>query len=499
MSAPSPAGTPATAVSRGSKAPAFVPENERIPLHEKIGFSLGANMDLVCGSLLVGLFLPIFNIGFGMSPVAIGIVLMILRAWDGINDPLMGYISDNFPTRWGRRIPYLVVGAIGSALVYPLFWFMPADLSAQGQFFYLLIVGLAFYTVNTVWAMPYYSLQMELTPNYHERTRLTAWMTVFYKFVALFSGWNMALIASSRFANPETGKPDLVNGMQTMCWFFAGLILIFGLAPALMVKERVFASAKPAPGSSRPAREPFWQSIRESFHNRPLWILIGVSFFLVVGSSATGGVGGYVHIYYVCGGDLSQAGIVSGWKGTITTVTGLATIPFWTWLGRFYDKRTLVITTLLISIFGHLLGYFLITPKYPYLSLISGIFESSAFSAIWLFLPSMKGDVCDYDEQQTYRRREGGINSFYSWFFKLALTLTAGLGGVVLQSTGFDVKVNSSDPVLHQRLLLVHILVPAAIWGVALIFIWYYPLTRTRMERIRSELEARRGVVRVAE
>ncbi|MBC8039051.1 MAG: MFS transporter [Opitutaceae bacterium] len=454
-------------------------------------------MDLVCGALLTGMFMPIFNIGLGMSTVAIGIVMVWLRAWDAINDPLMGYISDNFPTRWGRRRPYLVIGAIGSALVYPLFWFMPPELSESGKFFYLLIVGLAFYTVNTVWAMPYYSLQMELTPNYHERTRLTAWMTAFYSVVNIFAGWNMALITSKHFADPVTGKPDLVNGMQTMGWFYAGLIVVFGLAPALLVKERAYTKPVPAPGHDKIKRESFLQSLRESFSNGPLWLLIAISFFLVVGTSV--GVGGYVHIFYVCDGDLALAGKVSGYKSTIITISSLALIPFWTWLGRYYDKKNLVITTLLISIFGHLLGYYLITPANPYLSLISGFFESSALSAIWLFLPSMKGDVCDYDEQSTWRRREGGINSFYSWFFKAALTLTAGLSGWVIQMTGFNVKVNSADPVIHERLFNVHIFLPVMFWMIALVFAWFYPLTRTRMAAIRKELEDRRGAVKVAE
>ncbi|MBC8010495.1 MAG: MFS transporter, partial [Burkholderiales bacterium] len=312
------------------------------------------------------------------------------------------------------------------------------------------------------------------------------------------SGWTMAIIASDRFADPITGKPDLVRGMQTMGWFFAALILIFGLAPAFLVKERTFERALKADGSPAEKREPFWRSIRESFSNRPLWILIGISFFLVVGASATSGIGTYVHIYYVNGGDLAQAGIVAGWKSTVLTISGIALIPFWTWLGRYYDKRTLVIATLLICMIGHLLGIWLITPKYPYLSLVSSFFESAGMTAIWLFLPSMKGDVCDFDEQVTRRRREGGINSFYSWFFKAALTLTAGLGGWVLQSTGFDVKVNANDPVLHQRLLTIYIWVPIAIWSVGLVFAWLYPLTRTRMSAIRAELESRRGVVKVA-
>lgn len=73
----------------------LVPESERIPVKEKIGFSLGANVDLVSNSLLLGLFMPIFNIGLGMTPIAIGLVLMLLRAWDAVTDPVMGYITDN--------------------------------------------------------------------------------------------------------------------------------------------------------------------------------------------------------------------------------------------------------------------------------------------------------------------------------------------------------------------------------------------------------------------
>jgi GPH family glycoside/pentoside/hexuronide:cation symporter len=189
--------------------------------------------------------------------------------------------------------------------------------------------------------------------------------------------------------------------------------------------------------------------------------------------------------------------VVGGWKATVITISGLALIPFWTWLGKTHDKRNLVITTLIITMFGHLLGYFLLTPTNPYLSIISGFFESAAMSAIWLFLPSMKGDVADYDEQQTGRRREGSINSFYSWFFKAALTVSAGLGGLVLQATGFDVKVNPNDPEMHHRMLIVYIFLPLVFWFGALILIWRYPLTRERMGEIRTELENRRGVVTV--
>lgn len=476
-----------------------ISESERIPLREKIGFSLGANVDLICSTLLTALFMPIFNIGLGMAPVTIGIILMILRGWDAITDPVMGYITDNIRTRWGRRKPYLIIGAVGSALVYPVFWFLPADFSDNAKFIYLLTTGVFFYSFYTCWAMPYYGLQLELTPNYHERTRLTAWMTIFYNVVALFSGWNLAFLASKHFADPVTGKPDLVNGMQHMGFVYAAAILIFGLAPALMVKERVFADPDKVPDATRPKRESFWKGIRESFSNKPLWILIGVSFLLVIGTTAVTAVGEYVYIYYVNKGDLALAGVIGGWRLTVGTVAGLALVPFWAWLGKFLDKRTLVIATLLVIIGGHLLGWFLITPDYPYLSLVAGFFSTAGNTAVWLFLPSMKGDVSDYDEQRTGLRREGSINSFYSWFFKAALTCSAGLSGWVLQATGFDIKTNATDPEIHRRMFIVYIFLPLIFWLGALVLIWIYPLTQARMTAIRAELEARRGAVRIAD
>ncbi len=475
-----------------------VPASEIIPIREKIGFSLGANVDLVCSTLLTALFMPIFNIGLGMAPLTIGLILMLLRAWDAVADLVMGYVTDNIRTRWGRRRPYMVIGAIGCALVYPVFWFLPPEFSDNGKFIYLMAVGMVFYVFYACWAMPYYGLQLELTPNYHERTRLTAWMTIFYNIAALFTGWNLAFLASDLFADAGTGKPNLVTGMKSMCWVYAFAILLFGLAPAFFVKERVYARTTEDVAGTPAKRESFWQSLRESFSNKPLWILIGVTFLLVIGSTVMNVLFDYVLIYYVCHGDLAEAGVVGGWKMTVSTVAGLALIPFWTWLGRLYDKRTLVIVTLLVIVGGHMLGYFLITPVHPYLSLIAGSFAIAGNCAVWLFLPSMKGDVSDFDEQSTGRRREGSINSFYSWFFKVALTLSSGISGWVLEATGFDVKVNASDPAIHWRVFLFYLVLPLIFWIGALILIWLYPLTQAKMAAIRTELEARRGTVRIA-
>jgi GPH family glycoside/pentoside/hexuronide:cation symporter len=197
----------------------------------------------------------------------------------------------------------------------------------------------------------------------------------------------------------------------------------------------------------------------------------------------------------VCHGDLSLAFKIAGVKGTILAFSGIFMIPLFTWLGGIYDKRTIVIGMLGMSMFGHMLNWFLMTPEMPYLQIIAGFFESSAIGAVWMFLPSMKADVADYDEEKTFRRREGAINSFYSWFIKASLTASMGIGGVVLYISGFDVKLPEQPADVLSRMFWMYLIIPVVIWAVAMVSLWYYPLTRVRCAELRALLESRRGVV----
>lgn len=471
---------------------AHISDSDRIPLVQKIAFGAGNCMDFFCTGLVVGtLWMPYFNIGLGISPARLGLILMILQAWNAILDPIMGNISDNARTRWGRRRPFMAVGAALTAFLSPWLWRPPTTWGENGMVIYLVVVGMIFYACFSCWAMPYYGLQLELTPNYDERTRLTAWITLFGKICGLLSGWAMAIVSGPWFVNDITGKPDIVNGVRTCSWVISGLILIFGLLPALFVKERYYEAE-----TKHQAKDPFWQSIRESLHCKPLWMLIGISFFLVVGSASVGSLGQYVNIYYVCHGDIAVASVITGWKSTVLVTTGILCIPLYTWLGERFDKKSLVAFMLFGSMFGHVLNYFLMNPAMPYLQIIPGFFESSAISAVWLFLPSMKADVSDFDEIQTSRRREGALNAFYSWFIKAALTCSMGLGGLVLEISGFNVKLAHQQPpeVLH-RMLVLYVVLPLFIWACGLFFIWRYPLNRKKMGDIRTILEDRRGKI----
>lgn len=468
-----------------------VPVEDRVPTKQKFAFSLGYSVDYLAAGLTTGvLWMPFFNIGLGISPAWLGVMLMILRAWDALTDPLMGHLSDNTRTRWGRRRPYIAIGAVLTAISYLLLWRVPVELSEHWRFMLLCGLGIVFFTCFTIWSVPFYSLQMELTPSYDERTRLAAWVAIVGKFIYLAGGWVLALATCGWFIDADTGRADIVQGMRTISWGIAAVIVVLGVLPAIFVRERYFKAAV-----SSGHRTSFWQNIRESFHCRPLWCLIGITFFLILGGSIANVLGQYVSIYVIYDGDLAAASVLNGWRSTGVMLLGITGIPLWTWLSERLDKKIIVTIMLAGSVVGHLLNLVFLRQDMPYLWLIPSIFEAGAIGAVWLFIPSMKGDVADHDELVTGTRREGSLNAFHSWFAKVAGTIGAGLGGLVLQLSGFDVSLGGQTAEVLQRMRWLYIALPLVLWSLTLIFIWRYALDRSRMSSIRHALEARRGEV----
>jgi GPH family glycoside/pentoside/hexuronide:cation symporter len=384
----------------------------------------------------------------------------------------------------------MLAGATFTALVFPFLWHIPADWTETAVYVYLLLLGWLYFTCYTMWSMSYYSMEMELTPNYDERTRIAAWISVFGKLGALLGGWSIAILSSQLFANPETGEPDLVRGMQACSWYLAIIIFIIGALPAFFVKERYYEA-----DASKQKKTPLLQSIRESASCGPLWCLVGCSSFLLLGNASVASLNQYINIYYISNGDLEQAGTVMGWRTNVMVAAGLLLIPLWTKLSEQFGKRSMVLLAMGCAIFGHLLNLFMMRPDHPYWQVIPAVFESGAISAFWMLLPSMKADVADYDERLTHRRREGALNAFYAWFIKASLTIALGLSGYILDVAGYDATLTTQPAPVLDKMFVIYLTLPTVFWVAGLAFIWAYPLTREKMDDIRAELEATRGKV----
>ena len=471
------------------------PENiaisDRVPFKQKVSYALGSLVDPLAGGSLGPIFMPVFNLGFGISPGLLSIVGMIHRVWDAIYDPIIANVSDNTRTRWGRRRPYILIGSIATALVTPFLWRVGHDWSEMFMLVYITLIGLLVHVCMSTWAMPYNSLMLEMTPNYDERTRVSAYRAIVGNFGALIGAWVLPLCASKFFANPTTGEADIVRGIQTVSLGLSAGIVAFGILPALFVTERYYAR-----DASKQAREPFFKGLRDSFQLRPLWMLIFIVLFQVLGNTLVGGMGFYLNVFFVNKGALSNAAFIEGLKSSVAFVAALGAVPFWTWVSEKLDKKWTLMIIVGSGLISSALQYLCLSPRYPYLQIVPAVFYASVVASIWLILPSMQADIVDYDELRTRRRREGNINAVFTWFFKLGVTLATGASGFILVWTGFEAKNGANQaPEVLRLMLWLFISVPAFFWIIAVIMIYFYPLNRAKMAVIRTELEARRGKV----
>jgi len=220
---------------------------EALGARRKIGYGIGAVGDMIGFHGPTNLAVPIYTLYLGVSPAVVGIVLAITRAWDAFADPMMGEISDRATTRWGRRRPFIIGGALAGGLAFALMWHVTPGLS---ELAYAVFLGLAltiFYTAFTVFTVPYHALGYEMTDDYHERTSLMAYRIFFNVIGNVAVGWLFALAKAPIFGDPLTGAKfaGALGGL-----LFAGTCMI----PGILIKERSFKKATNPEPSGCPLR-----------------------------------------------------------------------------------------------------------------------------------------------------------------------------------------------------------------------------------------------------
>lgn len=445
----------------------------RLRFRTKLAYGVG---DLAPAIVVAvsGFFLNAFLLDVaGLRPVAAGTIFLVVKIWDGLNDPLMGILSDRTNSRWGRRRPWLLFGAVPFGLAFFLHWLVP-DFGPAGKFWYYLIVALLLDTAFTAVNVPYAALTPELTQDYDERTNLHTYRASFSILGSTFAAFFHGVIVSSA-DNVLVG-----NAVSAAIWAF--FIIASTLVTFAYTRESFFKTPM--------AEEPgFFEGLRIVFSNRPFLFVTAI--YLL----------SWLCVQFV------QANLllyVRYWIRAeehfsfLILAVQLSTFVFillWSRVSQRTGKKTVYYIGMSLWIVVAIAFFFVqpgqVTPLYV-LAALAGAGVSIAFLIPWSMLP----DVIELDELETGRRREGTYYGFFVFLQKLGISLGLALSNFVLEAAGYITPPPGGpfpeQPDSVQLALRVFIsLAPVAILLVSFPVVHRYPITREKHAEIRAELAQR--------
>ena len=522
----------------------------RVPLATKLAAGSGE------GAINIGVNIPanfsflVYNLGLAVSPTLLGVALFLPRLWDAVIDPVMGSVSDNSTSRFGRRKPFMLIGALLSIAGIFAICYVPGGIDDRSwarttwgptldvgfatldlhvplrdwaYAGFLTLVCVVFYTCLTVFAVPYGALTMELTSDYEERTRVMSFRTLFTYLSGLLMAWLYPIVKSAE---------DTRQGAVIVGGILAVLLAVVMLAPTFLVPERTGRAAAGAglgAGAVDVRRGPkvgLWKGVATTLRQPILLMIVAAYTVGFLGVIMVIKLGQYVAIHHTYGGGEAgeEAGVyMQGWALTLAIFFGLGTVFLINRLSGVIEKKFILVAALASSFAGGLLSWWFYAPGFGTFKQVIPIFGDLG-NGSWLFwLPdqinfwfhpmalslaliwpglagllvmsnSMIADVCDLDELETGQRREGSYWAVFNWIQKMAIGVALLFSGAILDMVGYvsarGVKTQTPDVILNMRLS--YLLVVCGGVGVSALIVLMIPLSKARMERVRAELARRR-------
>jgi glycoside/pentoside/hexuronide:cation symporter, GPH family len=387
--------------------------------------------------ILVGLM---GNISLGLSAFWLGAIMIVPRLWDALSDPVIGHISDNTRTRWGRRRPYLLIGGILVAVFFVVMWWIPkGDLvrtwfpTESGyhafQLAYILFSLLLFFTSVNIFEIPHGALGMEMTTDYHERTRLFSAKSFVGNLFAMSTPWLFALANMEVFKGTGGNEAD---GMRYVSLMIAAILIPLSFWWTYKLREPGFIKA------AKHEKTPFWRDMKRSASNRNFIMLTLTIFTLAMGFNFVQLLGSYIPIFYIFGGDKVAGAYLLGINGTVWAITGLLAVFPLNWISPKLGKRNTLTIAILLMCLAQLSKIVCYNPHYPYLITIPIVLLSTGMLFFFTLGSSMVGDICDEDELKTGYRAEGSFYSIFWWFIKMGTALASLVAGALIVFTMFD-------------------------------------------------------------
>jgi len=481
-------------------------ETRKTPFRHVIGYSLGDGAFSVTMNTIYGFAMFFYTQALGIPAHLTGWILAIPMIWDAVTDPAMGFISDKTKSRYGRRLPHILIGGVLLGLFYMFLWYVP-ELFKKSQnltVFYLIVVNMISRTLITWYYVPYIALGFEMSGDYNERNKLQSarWVANMV-FNLIFSGiivWNFFLVDADGNRNTTIEANYAKMGI-----FFGGMILILILITTFSTRSYRIDTRRQSSHLGHGFKG-FLDDILETFKDlNALYVFL---FFCVVSCSFVfvSSIQMYVYVSFV---NLSriEASIVHS-SGMIGFAIGsLLATP----IAKRFDKKRAIYIGACINILGNaVIGLVFLTRwiepgmmpftanlPIPFMGEVS-VETSLASVVFWLsqttywlgsgmLLPitfSMIADVSSINHLKTGQVKDGSYSAVFTFLMKVTSSIALIIVGKMLAFTGYIEGTDVQPPAVAFQLTQMMVFLGMFFTALALLFLIKYPITREYMEKL---------------
>lgn len=440
----------------------------KLPMKTKIAYGI-ADLGISLLTASIQFFLLIYYTDVLLiDPGIAGTALLVGKfTWDAINDPLFGYLSDRTRSRWGRRKPYMLFGAIPFGLAIWLMYSLPAGLTGATAFFAVLGTFLLVDTAQTLVSVPYYALSAELTYDYDERTSLIS-IRMIFTVVGYILGAAITTVIAGIFMNMGWTKTAAYSGTGA----------VFGIVAIITMLITVFGVKETPNPDLQPAKMLVWPQIKHVFRNKPFVQYMIMSTIISISFSLLTALMPYFLTYQLQMADQIPL-VMMVMLGTIA----IFLLP-WRLVSKKMNKGPAYALGLGIACVAIMGAFFLPqgpTPLIYAVAFLAGL----GFSAQYVFPWSMIPDVIEVDQAQTGERHEGiyfGVNAFLG---KLTTALGAAGAGWSLSLFGYVANAAQTEHAL-LGIRLFFAVVPVVAFVIAIPLLIWYPITKKTHDQIAA-------------
>ncbi len=462
----------------------------KVPMSQKIAFGIGMFANQMFPAIL-GIFMVILVENLGFSGLMWGLIFLAPRIFDALTDPIMGFISDNTRSKWGRRRQYVLVGGIIMGIAYIFMWQLFAENSLTYNFWYFFLWSLVFYLGLTIFSVPYVAMGYEMTDDFHERTSIMAVAQWIGQWAWVIAPWFWVFMYDTDlFPSAEVAARQLAYWVAIPCAFCAMVPALFIKSESTLDKDYTPLSFSGILGSVGDIMYGFVEAFEIKYFRK----LCFATFLIFNSFNTVAALTFFVIVYKLFNGDAGASGVWVSLFGCLGAVgTTFIVIPTVTWMAKTMGKKKAFMIAQSISLIGYVLLWFLFVPGKPWMYIIALPFFSFGIGSLFTIMMSMTADVIDIDELNTGKRREGLLGAIYWWMVKVGYGIAGALSGVMIAFVGFNSELATVDQQgAVDGLHALFCFFPVAGTIIAMWIMSDYDLTEDKAKEIRNQLEERR-------